>query len=149
MVYDTLSNFPKYISLHSHFAEVNKFLNSSIFELPCGKYKINEKGSEATISEYETKELSSNFIEHHKMYIDIQIILKGREKFGFCNISKCKSLSFDTEKDFGKLEGRVNLLDLDGENFVIVFPQDGHMPKVCFENVPEWVRKMVIKVPVE
>ncbi len=149
MIYDSLSNFSKYNSLHPYFEDVNNFLNGNIFNLPNGTYKVNDKGTYATISEYDSKEMASCFIEHHKKYIDVQIVLKGREKFGVCNISECKSLGFDSEKDFGKLEGRVSLLDLNGSNFAIVFPQDGHMPKVCFGNKPEPIKKIVIKVPVE
>ncbi len=150
MVYDTLLNFSKYNSLHPHFTDVSNFLNgNNIFELPNGTHKINDKGAYAVVSEYNSKDISDCFIEHHKKYIDVQIVLKGREKFGVCNISDCKSLGFDVDKDFGKLEGKVSLIDLNGNNFAIAFRQDGHMTQVNFENSPEHVKKLVIKIPVE
>ncbi|MHB8581047.1 MAG: YhcH/YjgK/YiaL family protein [Ignavibacteriaceae bacterium] len=148
MIFDSLLNFSKYNALHPHFEDVSNFIKGNIFSLPNGTYKVNDKGTYATVSEYESKEMSSCFIEHHQKNIDVQIVLKGREKFGVCNISECIKLDFDTEKDFGKLEGKVSLLDLTGSNFIIVFPQDGHMPKVCFGSKLEPVKKLVIKVPV-
>jgi len=150
MVYDILSNFSKYNSLNPNFIDVSRFLHEKdIQELPLGNYKINDKGTSASVSEYFSKDISECFIEHHKKYIDVQITLSGKEKFGFCNIAECRQTQFDEEKDFGKIEGNFNLLDLTNGKFVIVFPQDGHMPQVKFGSEPELIRKIVIKVPVE
>ncbi len=149
MVFDSLSNFANYNSVNPHFADVNNFLQGkNINDLRLGTFKINSKTS-ASVSEYMTKDISDCFIEYHKKFIDVQIVLSGKEKFGFCKIEDCRQIQFDEEKDFGKLEGNVNLLNLDEGKFIIVFPDDGHMPKVKSGSEPELIKKMVIKVPVE
>ena len=62
--------------MHLHFTDVSNFLNViNIFELPNGTYKINDKGAYATVSEYNSKDISDCFIEHHKKNIDMQIVV--------------------------------------------------------------------------
>ncbi len=147
MIYDSLSNFKKYISLNDNFKDVAEFLEqNNIVNLTEPKYYINED-TFALVSEYNTKNLSESFIEYHKKYIDIQIVLKGKEKLGYCDFESCKSLTFDDEKDFGKLDGVQEFVKLEYPKFAILFPYEGHTPQLNFLDNSEYVKKMVIKVP--
>lgn len=147
MVYDSLCNFKKYISLNANFNDVAEFLQqNNINELADSKYNINAN-TFALISEYNTKDISESFIEYHKKYIDIQIVLKGKEKLGYCDFESSKSLTFDDEKDFGKLEGVQDFIKLEYPKFAILFPFEGHTPQLNFFDSSEYVKKMVIKVP--
>lgn len=149
MVFDTLSNFSQYILLHPYFIEVDQFLKlHDINSLQVGSFRIGEHGIKYSINEYLTKDYSDGFIEFHKKYIDIQIVLKGREKAGICHKDECTEIEFDSENDFGKLMGEVTLIELKPNNFAIFFPQDGHMPQLNKGLLPQTVKKLVIKVPV-
>lgn len=148
MVFDSISNFYNYASIHPQFSSVSGFLSVvNITELPAGKHFVNEDGTFASVDEYKTKDISEGFIEFHKKYIDIQIILRGKEKIGICPKDSARELEFNEEKDFGKLEGRADFITLKENYFVIFFPHDGHMPQIM-DGDPESVKKMVIKVPV-
>jgi biofilm protein TabA len=149
MIYDSLNNFSGHFCLHPYFRTVHEFMkNNDPASTAEGKYEVNNDGVFALISEYNTKGISEGFIECHRRYIDIQIILQGREKIGVCNIMDCKEYPYDPEKDLQKLAGEVSLINMIPGRFVIFFPQDGHMPQIQYSDFPEKVKKVVFKVPV-
>lgn len=150
MIFDTLENFNSYVCLHPAFIDAAGFLSrADLIELPTGKYEIGNRGVFAAISEYATKNPSQCFIECHRKYIDIQFLLIGREKIGFCCKKDCTEETYDEEKDFQKLHGEIGFINLKPGLFAIFFPDDGHMPQMNYENGPEDVKKVVIKVPVK
>ncbi|MEW6740886.1 MAG: YhcH/YjgK/YiaL family protein [Nitrospirota bacterium] len=149
MILDSLDNFDKYLCIHQGFTDASEFIGRQDFtELPQGKYEISNSGVFALVSEYETKKISQCFIECHRRYIDIQIILTGREKIGVCNKKDCTEETYDEGRDFQKLHGEVGFINLTPGLFAIFFTHDGHMPQVQYANIPETVKKIVIKVPV-
>ena len=151
MIYDTLKNSGIYHSVHSEFKKAFTFLRGKkLLTLPIGKYKIGRKGTFAIVQEYSTKEESEGFIECHRKYIDIQYLAKGAEQVGICAISACKPLiPYDPEKDFQKLEGRVDFITIEPNVFAVFFPDDGHMPSIRHGKGKGKVRKIVVKVPVK
>jgi YhcH/YjgK/YiaL family protein len=149
MILDSFDNFDKYLCLHYGFRDAAGFISrQDLAELPSGKYEIDANGILASVSEYETKAISQCFIECHLKYIDIQIILFGREKIGVCNKKDCMEGDYDDNKDFQKLRGDVSFINLTPGMFAIFFPHDGHMPQAQYADKPETVKKVVIKVPV-
>lgn len=135
--------------MHRHFADVAKFLDSvPISKLSDGKYEINEQGAFAIIETYETKEASDCFIECHRRYIDVQLVIEGIERIGVCHKSACDEHAYDEEKDFQKLEGETELLTLKAGGFMIFYPEDAHMPKVRHGHSSGIVKKAVFKIPV-
>lgn len=149
MVFDSLLNFSNYISLHPQFADVGDFIAKwNITVLPEGRYEVNNRGTFANVNEYSSKDVSEGFIEFHRKYIDIQIVLQGVERVGLCHREDARELVFNEEKDFGELDGETDFLTLKEGYFIILFPHDGHMPQIMQGDNPEPVKKMVIKVPV-
>ena len=148
MISDSLDNFDKYLCLHRDFTDAAGFIGrNDSAELPSGKYDIGNRGVFALVSEYETKHISLCFIECHRRYIDIQIILTGREKIGVCNKKDCAEDEYNEDRDFQKLHGEVGFINLTPGMFAIFFPYDGHMPQTQYADKPETVKKIVIKVP--
>ncbi|MFH0735353.1 MAG: YhcH/YjgK/YiaL family protein [bacterium] len=148
MIYDSSENFYKYININSAFADVYKFLNeTNLTDIPLGKTNINNNGSFAIISEYNTKKTEDSFIEYHKKYIDIQIVISGSENIGFCFFDESKNIMFDEEKDFGKIKGELIYFSLKPENFAVFFPFEGHTPQLNINNNENFVKKIVFKVP--
>ncbi len=151
MIYDSVNNFAMYLCQHPHFADVLAFLenhNDTIPALLPGSYDINSGGAFASVSEYESKPLSEGFLEYHRKFIDIQLLIQGREKIGVVDKDRCRDLGYEEEKDMGKLEGIADFITLDTGNFAIFFPQDAHMPQLSCSDQREKVRKVVFKIPV-
>jgi len=149
MIYDSLGNFSNYLCLHPHFKSVHAFMKeNNPASMAQGKYEVNDQGAFVLISEYNTKEISEGFIECHRKYIDIQILLEGRERIGICNILECKEDPYDPEKDLQKLAGEVSFIEMAPNRFAIFFPCDGHMPQIKYGDLTEKVKKLVFKVPI-
>lgn len=148
MIYDKIMNFKFYEPLHKFFAIVLQILEKNdLKNLGPGKYNLTN-GIFYMVNEYTTKHVSECFIECHRKYIDIQIMINGNENIGICNKTDCLESLYDEDKDFQKLEGDVNFISLKPDYFVVFFPQDGHMPQVNFSEIPQQVKKIVFKIPV-
>jgi YhcH/YjgK/YiaL family protein len=150
MIYDTLDNLGKYLCVHPYFKTVGEFMEKNdINSLALGKHEVGENGVFVLKNEFTTKEVSECFIESHIKYIDIHIILEGREKIGVCNIRDCKEHPYDPEKDCRKLTGEAGMINLIPGIFAVFYPQDGHMCQIKYGDFPEKVKKIVFKIPLE
>jgi YhcH/YjgK/YiaL family protein len=147
MILDKLENGTYYYSLGEKIQKALEYLrNSNLVELKSGKYQIEGDDIYALVSEYDTKAMEGVLWEAHKRYIDIQYIIKGSEKIGYINVENIKTtVEYDESKDilFGTANG--DFVTLQQGMFMILAPQDGHMPSICCEK-PESVKKVVIKV---
>ena len=149
MVFDSVENISNYLCLHPHFNNVCDFIKeNNIPDMDEGRYEVNGQGSFAMVNEYVTKNISESFIECHLKFIDIQILLKGKEKIGVCNKAECKEYDYDPDQDLQKLAGEVSFMEMTPKRFTIFFPPDGHMTQIKYGDFPERVKKVVFKVPV-
>lgn len=124
---------------------VNKAKDAAV-----GKYEL-ENGAYVSVQEYTTKARSEAKYEAHKKFIDIQMILSGKELIAVSPIEKMTiSDEYNEEKDFMLFHHNDECTDyvLEAGEFLILYPQDVHMPGVCV-NEKSPVRKIVVKVPVE
>ena len=115
-----------------------------------GKYDL-VNGAYVSVQEYTTKARSEAKYEAHKKFIDIQMILSGKELIAVSPIEKMTiSDEYNEEKDFMLFHHNDECTDyvLEAGDFLILYPQDVHMPGVCV-NEKSPVRKIVVKVPVE
>jgi len=135
--------------MHKHFPDVLRFADAEpLSERSDGKYDLNGEGAFAIIETYGTKEASDCFIECHRKYIDVQLVIQGIECIGFCRREECDEHAYDEEKDFQKLEGDPDLLTFREGTFMVFYPDDAHMPKVKYGDSSETVKKVVFKIPV-
>lgn len=127
-----------------------KFLKEKdLNTLEPGRYDILDDGTYVNIEVYMTKD-SAHF-EAHRKYIDIQYVAKGKEYIFVTPLEPDKQQEiqvYDEAKDiefFDKEEYIPHLLT--PENFMTLFPTDGHKP--CMKvDTNEVVRKVVVKIPI-
>ncbi len=84
-------------------------------------------------------------LEVHDKYIDIQIVLSGRETFGWAARPALVSArgEFDTQKDIQFFDDSPSLrFTLGAGEFAVFFPSDAHAPLIGRGRV----RKCIIKV---
>lgn len=86
-------------------------------------------------------------LEAHRLYIDIQVPLKGTEIMGWAPVAALKHPrgEYNAEKDvifYG--DAADSLLHVKVGEFAIFFPEDAHAPNIGLGNH----RKLCIKVPV-
>jgi YhcH/YjgK/YiaL family protein len=93
---------------------------------------------------YETLPKEDTFYEAHKRYLDIHLMLEGKERVDIAHPEDLQL--FQQEGDFYAYHGEAeqSLLLTPGQ-FLVVFPGDAHRIKIQAEG-PEKVAKAVFKV---
>jgi len=148
MILDKMENFQNYAGIHRHFNAVLNFMKiTDIRNLSIGKHEISN-GIFLISNIYKTVTEAETFMECHRKYIDIQIMVKGSEMMGICNRDLCRQSEYNDAEDYLKLEGEPDLITVREGFFTVFFPQDGHMPQLMVNEKPEEVRKIVVKMPV-
>jgi YhcH/YjgK/YiaL family protein len=105
----------------------------------------------AQIQQYSTIQPEEMRFETHRSYIDIQIVVSGRETIFWTPMACLGNIisPYDYHRDvvfFEDSEVSVPLLLVEGD-YAVFFPSDGHKPKCVVED-PETVHKIVVKVAV-
>lgn len=83
-------------------------------------------------------------LEAHRDYLDIHILLEGKERIGWKSLNACAtpSQSYDKEGDYMLFaEPASTYVDLQPGDFVIVYPEDAHAPLIGEGKV----RKLIVK----
>ncbi len=144
---DTLNNIEQLANMGSHFQKAIHFIkNTDLSQLESGKYPIDGENVFAVISEYETKGLEQGAWEAHRKYSDIQCIMVGQEKMGYCNVNEMvMKEDYNEENDIFFLEGQGDFFTVKEGMFAYFAPEDAHMPCISV-NTPQNVKKLVVKV---
>lgn len=96
---------------------------------------------------YDTKDEENCHYETHRDYIDVQFLVSGRESIGWAPKKDLTEKEYLAHKDQYLLEGEGAILPLEPGQFMIFFPEDGHMPCVRRgEKSP--VEKLIAKIRV-
>jgi|WetSurMetagenome_2_1015567.scaffolds.fasta_scaffold146114_2 biofilm protein TabA len=149
MIFDSLPNLITYLSVHPLFPIVSEFIYTHDgATLSLGKLPISG-GVYLNKNEYFTANIPSKFIECHRRYIDLHMVIEGHETIGFCNRNACTVIEkYDEEKDLEKLNGACHFLTLEKSSFGVFFPQDAHIPGLHVDNQRQSVIKIVFKIPI-
>ncbi|MFA6988653.1 MAG: YhcH/YjgK/YiaL family protein [Candidatus Gastranaerophilaceae bacterium] len=149
MIFDKIKNAHFYDNLDEKIKISLQYLQENdLSYAKNGKYEIKKEDIFIIVQDYDTKSSELGKWEAHRDYIDIQFIIKGREKIGFSNIADFSPvIEYDKEKDIIFLEGEGNFVVLNQGYFAIFTPEDAHMPGLLVEK-PEYVKKAVVKIKV-
>jgi len=117
--------------------------------LPIGRYPIKGDDIFVLIQEMPTRPADQLRPEAHRHYIDVQILLDGREAYGFSSPNP-DLLPIDDrlatqDIAFYPDQPRENFLKLVASDFIVFFPGEFHRP-CCEVNGSEPIRKAVIKI---
>lgn len=146
MILSNLKNSERVEMLHPLFKEVFDYVKShDLLHTECGKIEL--RGDELFINNAEStlKSQEEQVLELHRKYIDIQILLEGKERMGWKAIEDLKEeiQPYNEEKDCAFYADRsTSFVDLEPGQFAIFFPEDAHAP-IIGEGT---VRKLIAKV---
>ena len=147
MIIDRLENISMYRIIPDHAVE---FIKSLPKDIALGRYELID-ADYANVEEYNTKLVSDGKFESHNNYIDVQILLNGREKIYYTSTSEVSvDVPYNAEKDIMFYSENVEKSDyvtLDGTNFAMIFPHEAHAPQVAADGVSK-VKKLVVKIKV-
>lgn len=149
MILDSLANLGLYNPMNRHFSKVLDYLKSADLKaLAEGRYEIDGDNAFLSIVEKDLKKPADAALEIHNEYIDIQIVIKGTEGFGWKDRALCKSPrgQYSAEKDILFYDDKpTTYVTLSGGEIAIFFPGDAHAPLVGEGHV----KKAIVKVRVK
>ena len=149
MIIDRINNASLYYTIHPKFKEAFEYIASiDTATIPAGRYEIDGTAMYVLVQEYNTKLKEDGKWEAHRRYIDLQYVVQGAEGIGYANIHHLKQGEYEADKDFLPLFGDGNMISVASGSFVLLFPEDAHMPGMALgESAP--ARKIVLKIAVE
>lgn len=135
--------------MHPNIDRAICFLKEHTLEVAEGRIEIDGDNVFANVITYEPKVLEESTYEAHERYIDIQIILEGKEHFYNAPLEEVSCIvPYDETKDIGFYKGEIKgECMLEPGKFVLCMPTDAHMPGVTCGISP--LKKMVVKVKVK
>lgn len=147
MIIDKLTNAHLYYYLNPNLKKGLEYLETTdLLNTPDGKHIIEGKEVFANVQSGKTKDPKTTPWEAHKIYTDIQYIIKGTEIMGWANLDELQpSSNYSEEKDitFGRAKG--SYFTVPEGYFVIFTPQDAHQPMLQLDK-PDNVKKVIVKV---
>jgi biofilm protein TabA len=150
MIYDVLKNAHLYFTPGCRLAKAIDFVRNFNLSEPDGRYEIGDT-MYAIVMSYKTKPAEQQKSETHKKYIDIQVVLSGRERIDIALFSDRMVIEtpYDEAKDaaFYKLGGAYVPLIMTEGTFAVLYPQDVHRPSCNLDGAAD-VRKIVVKVQI-
>ena len=149
MIIDRIENAALYFPLHPKFKQAFEHIAQlDIHKTPAGRYEVDGDAMYVLVQEYDTKLKEAGKWEAHRRYIDLQYVVRGAEGMGYANIHHLQQGEYEAAKDFLPLFGEGDLVKLKSGCFVLLFPEDAHMPSMAIGN-PEPAKKVVIKIAME
>ena len=148
MIYDKIRNIRQYQGISENLDKAIEFLyNTDLNKLDDGRIDIDSDKVFANVMCYDTKNIEDSVKEAHKNYIDIHIIIRGKERMEAADISDLGILTeYVQENDIALYEGEMSMSCILREDyFLICFPNDVHTPALKVDE-NEYVKKMVVKV---
>ena len=116
--------------------------------LSVGKHLIDGDNSFANVTEAPSKELDKAGWESHRKYIDLQYVIKGKERIDVVNINKATvTKPYDEAKDGAAYAAEGTSYIAEPGTFFLFFQQDVHRPNIKVAGY-DVVKKMVIKIKV-
>ena len=148
MIVGKLKDLKRYKGIHPNIdTAIEYVLNNDLLALPKGKTIVDENVF-INRDTYIANSLEKCFFENHEHYLDLQIVLKGKELFGYTDISNPTlevTTPYNAEKDVTKYSATENTIFITlEEGFALVFNEDIHLAKAKVND--ELVEKAVVKI---
>lgn len=129
-----------------------EFIQSyDLLSMESGKIIVDGDNVYINRSSYIGKDINDCKIEGHNNYLDLQLVLKGKEKMGYVDKRKeglVVTNEYNIVKDKANYSGEVDgYITLRDGFFALVFPNDLHQP--CIKVDDNMIEKAVAKIKID
>jgi biofilm protein TabA len=148
MIVDSIENARMYEGLAAGVHTAFQALRAGrVGGLPDGRHEIEGDRVFVLMQSYTTRPEAEGRLEAHRKYLDIQVVLEGREVAYWAPLEGLEADgAYSDEKDVGFFKGSAQgVLPIPAGFFALFLPQDAHKPQ-CVWGAPGRVRKAVFKV---
>lgn len=135
---------------------IDYLLNNDVLAMAPGKYFIDGDNVILNRDSYVAKPKNETFFENHENYMDLQVVLKGKEYFAYTDITNPTlkvTTPYNADKDVTKYNGDNVDAVTDSqwfileEGYALVYTEDVHLAKCDVDGGT--VEKAVIKIKIE
>lgn len=149
MIVTNLQHTARIESLHPRFKELFDYVRShDILHMPCGRIEIDGDALFINNDNPECLPAEKQVLEVHRKYIDVQILLEGRETMGWKALDDLTDevKPYDPQRDCAFYTDRpTSWLHLVPGQLAVFFPEDAHAPIIGEGKI----RKMIGKVRID
>jgi YhcH/YjgK/YiaL family protein len=150
MIAAALKDLGGYRGLNPNLDTAIAWLEAGGWEaLPLGKADVDGEKVYALVQSYETKRSEAARYESHRQYLDIQVLVSGKELIEVTDRDGLKaSEPYKPDIEFYETPEPNPCFSMalaPGEALVL-FPEDAHRPCLAAGGGPESVKKLVLKI---
>lgn len=148
MIYGKIDYADRYTSLHPLLPCLFAYVRShDLLHTPLGKIVLD--GDKLFINNVNPECLpqEKQVLEVHRRYMDVHILLEGKERVGWRNTDDCKELAhpYDEAGDFATFFDKpTTYIDMMPNDFLMVFPEDAHAPIIGSGKIRKAIAKVML-----
>lgn len=110
-----------------------------------GKYPLDGENVFVSVTEGPGKDFNNTNWESHRKYVDIQYIVKGKEKIGVTPLSKTMvTKAYDEKKDVANYSADGKFYVAKPGVMYVFYPNDAHRPSIKVDE--NAIKKVVVKI---
>ena len=147
MILDYYKNYHTYVNAVPGLEEGMAFVQT-LLDKPAGPYHT-KTDMYAMVQEGSTYDITSDRMETHRKFLDVQFVFSGQEVFEW---EEAEQLEIDTpyeeETDFVFYKGSGKAYRATPGMFYVLFPQDAHKCRGAVNRQSSPYRKIVLKLPI-
>lgn len=149
MIFGNIKILKEYAFLDDKIKKCFDYIkNNNLKTYKKGTYPIEGENLFVNIVEYETTTIEERFWEAHRDYLDLHLGLENAERIDLNFIDNMKLGEYIKKDDYQAMTGEKNSsIILSEGNFLICFPNDGHMTGLCYKN-PSKIKKAIFKIKI-
>lgn len=146
MIFDHLQNAARYFAIDPNLRKALEYLQQKdLAAAEMGREDVAGDDVFALFQEYQPKPRAEGRFESHRVYWDVQCVIRGCEQIGVGQLDKMKVTEpYLPEKDIAFYDGEGDFITVREGYFLILTPQDAHMPMIT-AGIPGLVKKVVMK----
>lgn len=148
MIISTLKDSARVERLHPALKELFDYVKThDLLNMEPGRIVINDKWLFINNLDTVGEPPSMRPLEVHRSYIDVHILLEGKERIGWLAPESLKKVvqEYNPEQDMALYTDEPSLyVDLLPGQFAIVFPEDPHAPMIGEGKI----RKLIAKIKI-
>ena len=147
MIIDRLDNPIAFTLLPARLRQAVDYLRTTnLSMLAVGRHDLDGDRLFALVQEYTTRKPDECVWEAHRMYVDVQYVVRGEERMGYANIAQAREREpYDAARDVAFFEPGDDYVTVREGMLAIFGPEDVHSPCGA-AGEPRPVRKIIVKV---
>jgi YhcH/YjgK/YiaL family protein len=149
MIYGSLRHIEEYTFLPENILRALRIMRDTDFSaLADGAHEVDGYDFRFILQSYIADSFNET-PEAHRDFIDIQLLLKGKEQIGVAPLEcMTETVSENPDADIWFYRGPTDAITLCDDRFVILYPSDAHSPCSAPPEGATEIRKCVFKIHV-